>query len=205
MRLTRAEARQRNREALIEAAVAEMAVKGYAAARLEDIAERAEVTTGAIYSIFGSKQGLLAATIEHLGLRIGAATADLESPELTLPEVLRGLAGLYFRTAVSDGAHRQMAFELEATGAALRDPAVGEILRAAVTDAVDQCFAGLLTDRRITAAPKASRTTAEQAHRLAVAATALLSGLAQRAVLAPGTVTEDEFVSAALALASLAH
>ncbi|GAB4588036.1 TetR family transcriptional regulator [Nocardia sp. IFM 10818] len=205
MRLTRAEARQRNRAALIEAAIAEMAAKGYAAARLEDIAERADVTTGAVYSIFGSKQQLLAATVEQVGDRIDASTAELEDPDLTVTAVLHGLAAHYFRTATDDRARRHMAFELELTSAALRDPAIGEILVEAITGAGDKRISELLTDRRLAADPAAPRTNAEQAHRIAVAVNALLGGLAQRAVLAPDTVTEDDFHSAAAALASLAH
>lgn len=48
--MKRAEARQRNTTALLDAALTEMAAHGYAAARLEDIAARAGLTTGAVYS-----------------------------------------------------------------------------------------------------------------------------------------------------------
>jgi AcrR family transcriptional regulator len=54
------------REALLDAAVAEFASKGYEAATVAGIAERAGVTTGAVYAHFRSKLELL---LEAVGLR----------------------------------------------------------------------------------------------------------------------------------------
>ena len=57
------------RQALLDAAVAEFASKGYEAATVAGIARRAGVTTGAVYAHFRSKLGLL---LEAVGLH----TAD---------------------------------------------------------------------------------------------------------------------------------
>lgn len=203
MRLTRAEARQRSRAALIEAAITELAAKGYAAARLEDIAERAEVTTGSIYSIFGSKRQLLVAAVERLSDELVRDTADLEDPALSLDEVLRGIGSSWFRAATGSVARQQFAFELEMLGAALRDAAVGELLDEVVGVTNDERLTGLLVDRRIGDDPAARRTTEPQARRLAIAVAALMSGLAQRTLFLTDPLTEDDFVRPALALAAM--
>jgi AcrR family transcriptional regulator len=60
-----AEAAEATRVALIEKGVLTFAEVGYHAARLDDVAERAEVTRGAVYHHFGDKQGLLKAIIDR--------------------------------------------------------------------------------------------------------------------------------------------
>src|ERR1044072_1812618 len=62
MRMTRAEAKERNRRALLRAAFQVVPRDGYRA-KLDEIAERADLTTGAIYSLFGSKNGLVVALV----------------------------------------------------------------------------------------------------------------------------------------------
>ncbi|MGW2156943.1 TetR/AcrR family transcriptional regulator [Nonomuraea sp. NPDC001699] len=58
----------RDRRALLAAARLIVARDGHRA-RLEEIAEQAEMTTGAVYSLFGSKNGLLVALVtDYLGL-----------------------------------------------------------------------------------------------------------------------------------------
>jgi AcrR family transcriptional regulator len=52
-----------SRHALIDAAVEEFAAKGYEATKVSDIAERAGVTTGALYAPFEGKLDLLMATL----------------------------------------------------------------------------------------------------------------------------------------------
>ena len=63
MRRTKEEAAQ-TRQDLLEAALTIFSQQGYAAARLEDIAEAAGVTRGAIYHHFGSKADLFQALVE---------------------------------------------------------------------------------------------------------------------------------------------
>jgi len=58
MRLTRAEAKTRTRGQLLDAAARVFAQKGYAGASVDEIAEAAGYTTGALYSNFGSKEKL---------------------------------------------------------------------------------------------------------------------------------------------------
>jgi AcrR family transcriptional regulator len=82
------------RRALIEAAGEELSTQGYAFAPRADIAERAGVTTGAVYAHFDSKLDLL---IEALGLRtadkfVEVARVAADGPSGTLASALaRGL------------------------------------------------------------------------------------------------------------------
>ena len=68
-RLTRMETQQRNRARVIAAARDEFAERGYRDAKIDVIAERAELTRGAVYSNFPGKRALyfavLAADAEH--------------------------------------------------------------------------------------------------------------------------------------------
>lgn len=57
-RLTQAEAKARTRELLLDAAARTFARKGFAGASVDEIAEAAGYTVGALYSNFGSKERL---------------------------------------------------------------------------------------------------------------------------------------------------
>ncbi len=71
-RLTRDQRRSRTRRRLIDAAAKVFARQGYAGASLDEIAEEAGFTKGAVYSNFASKDDLfLTALEEHLTERIG--------------------------------------------------------------------------------------------------------------------------------------
>ncbi|GIF66585.1 TetR family transcriptional regulator [Asanoa ishikariensis] len=62
-RLSRAEAQSRNREKVLAAAHAEFLSRGYRAAKIDSIAERAELTRGAVYSNFPGKRALYFAVL----------------------------------------------------------------------------------------------------------------------------------------------
>ena len=57
-RLSKAEAKARTRELLLSAAARTFARKGFAGASVDEIAEAAGYTVGALYSNFGSKERL---------------------------------------------------------------------------------------------------------------------------------------------------
>lgn len=67
---------------ILEAALAEFAVRGFAAARMEDIATRAGVTKGTVYLYFDSKEDLFKSLVrESIGAAIDARMADAKSFE----------------------------------------------------------------------------------------------------------------------------
>src|SRR3954464_13741014 len=74
-RLTRAEQQAQTRSRVLEAADAVFARSGFHAARLEEIADQAGFTRGAVYSNFSGKDDLALAIIEQ---RIRTVTALLD-------------------------------------------------------------------------------------------------------------------------------
>lgn len=81
-RLTRAEAKARTRERLLDAAARVFAQKGLAGASVDEIAEAAGYSIGAVYSNFGGKEQLFVELLkERANDRVTQATeiaADLE-------------------------------------------------------------------------------------------------------------------------------
>jgi AcrR family transcriptional regulator len=79
-RLTRAQQQERTRAAVLAAARQEFAERGYADAKVDRIAERAELTRGAVYSNFPSKRALylavLIGSIEHTD-EVGSSNSGL--------------------------------------------------------------------------------------------------------------------------------
>jgi AcrR family transcriptional regulator len=80
--------RDRTRAKLLEAARALIREKGYEHTRLEDIAERAGMTTGAIYGNFKSRDDLFIA----LGQTYWAPIKPQVKPGSGLPEIMRAMA-----------------------------------------------------------------------------------------------------------------
>ncbi|MFE0026712.1 TetR/AcrR family transcriptional regulator [Amycolatopsis sp. NPDC059021] len=201
--MKRAESRQRNNTALIEAALAEMAAHGYRAARLEDIAARAGLTTGAVYSRFGGKRQLLLATVEHLARLLRDRLAELTEQDLTLHEALRGYALVTYRLALDENAAHWYAFEVEAAGLAAHDEELADAIATHASE-ITALLTHLLTGRVIDPGRRpARRTTPAQAARLTPAVRALTIGLAQQAIRTPDAVAEHYVVDATAALAHL--
>ena len=65
VRLTRAESRERTRAHLLEAAADVFAQRGFHGASVEEVADVAGYTKGAVYSNFASKDELLRETLEY--------------------------------------------------------------------------------------------------------------------------------------------
>ncbi|HET6317944.1 MAG TPA: TetR family transcriptional regulator [Chloroflexota bacterium] len=64
-RLTRVERQQRTRDDLLQAAAVVFARRGFAAASLDEVADDAGYTKGAVYSNFNSKEELFLAVLEN--------------------------------------------------------------------------------------------------------------------------------------------
>jgi AcrR family transcriptional regulator len=92
MRRTKEEA-ERTRKQLLDAGLTVFGDKGYAAARLSDIAEEAGVTRGAVYWHFGSKKGLMFAVLKEMSnpyIRIAAEVLESDLPaEERIREMIR--------------------------------------------------------------------------------------------------------------------
>lgn len=120
-------------ERLLAAAIEVFAERGYDRAGVAEIARRAGVTTGAIYSRYAGKAELLAAALEvH-------ATDDLDA--LFADHQFRGraedvlvIAGRHLVDPPTDDSGRGTTLLAEAFVAARRDPAVAALLRRDVLD-----------------------------------------------------------------------
>src|SRR5690606_31990048 len=77
VRLTRAQQQERTRAAVLSAAREEFAEHGYAAVKVDRIAERAELTRGAVYSNFPGERALyLAVLVELVESELAGAPAS---------------------------------------------------------------------------------------------------------------------------------
>jgi len=94
VRLTRVQQQERTRAAVLAAAAEEFARYGYADAKVDRIADRAELTRGAVYSNFASKRSLyLAVLLDSLpAVAPGGAEALGETVEGALSGVDRPVA-----------------------------------------------------------------------------------------------------------------
>ncbi len=195
--MTRAEARERNRRALLDAALQVVSRDGYRA-RLEEIAERAGLTTGAIYSLFGSKNGLLVDLVADY-LRPHYEEIEQAVPAgLDLLEAVDAFARYYRRSCDAPDARSRLSLEFTLLDMALHDPELGSRLATSIRSQENHLIA-LFTARSY----DGSVLTPPQARRLTTALRALFVGLGQGVSLglAPGA-DEQYFADAARALAS---
>ncbi|MFD8060242.1 TetR/AcrR family transcriptional regulator [Streptomyces cyaneofuscatus] len=195
--MTRAETKERNRRALLDAAFHVVSRDGHRA-RLDEIAERAGLTTGAVYSLFGSKSGLLGALVTdylqpHYEEIEQAIPADAD-----LLGAVDAFARYYRRTCDAADAPADQSLQFTLLGMALHDAEVGPRLAASVRAEEGRLIA-LFAGRR----HEGAVVTEGQAHRLTTALRAVFIGLSQGVLLglAPGA-DEQFFADTARALVS---
>lgn len=114
------------REALLDAAADVFADAGYAGSRVQEIAERAGVTTGAIYNRFSGKAELL---LEALEKHTNKLLETLSSADLSGSDVLALLGASLLRPQGPSSL-----LVLESFMAARREPDVAESLRPRLAD-----------------------------------------------------------------------
>ena len=116
--MTRVESKERTRRRLLAEAQRLFRERGYAATSLEQIAEAAEVTKGAIYGHFASKEDLMLSALEAAPAPDYSATLNDESRPLRerLAEFGRAVA------AEKPGDTEELAMYLEFYAALLRAP-----------------------------------------------------------------------------------
>jgi AcrR family transcriptional regulator len=188
-RMTRAESKERTRQRLLAEAQRLFRERGYAATSLEQIADAAEVTKGAIYGHFASKEDLMLSAIE--AAPAPGATAILSDQSRPLPERLAE----YGRAVAADNPRdaAELAVILEFYAALLRAP-----------DALNR-YSSRLEGRLQKLADAGSDEPAAGAAPVQAWAIgqAMLVGLQIYKRLAPGLVTPEVFERAFGLLASL--
>lgn len=186
-RLTRAESKERTRRRLLDAAARTFAQRGYTAASLEEIAEAAGFSVGAVYSNFDSKAALLAALMadRHVDLMdrvaqtIRVAGAQSQDPLAALGGVLIAIADKDIDAAVL-----KTEFWLQA----VRNP---DLMRleaessARTLEAVRDILADILDRNNV--------EDSVSVEDFATTTFALFSGLIRQRRIDPGRVTEETF------------
>jgi AcrR family transcriptional regulator len=116
-RVTRAESKERTRQRLLAEAQRLFRERGYTATSLEQIAEAAEVTKGAIYGHFASKEDLMLSALE------AAPAPDYSATLNDASRPLRERLAAFGRAAAQDpGDTGELAMFLEFFAALLRAP-----------------------------------------------------------------------------------
>ena len=115
--------RANSRAALIDAAFEEFSTKGYESATVAGIAERAGVTTGALYAHFSGKLDLLIATA---GLK---PIGDVLQSSMDVEPMPWTEAAKRIGEGMAEAPDRRMMLLLDVIVVARRDPHVAEILR----------------------------------------------------------------------------
>ncbi|MEU8347393.1 transcriptional regulator, TetR family [Actinomadura meyerae] len=195
--MTRAEAKERNRRALLDAAYEVVARDGYRA-KLDEIAERAGLTTGAVYSLFGSKNGLVLALVTDY-LRPHYEEIEQAVPAgVDLLGAVESFARYYRRSFDSPDALSVLSLQVTLLDMALHDRDLGAQLASSIRPQEEQLVA-VFTGRP----HNGGAVTSSQAERLVTALRALFVGLNQGVMLglAPGA-DEQFFVDSARALAT---
>ncbi|MET7399077.1 helix-turn-helix domain-containing protein [Dactylosporangium sp. NPDC005572] len=191
-RLSRSDQQERNRARIVDAARLEFAEHGYREARIDAIADRAELTRGAVYSNFPGKRALY---FEVLAADAAAVPAQGDASAGTVRDALGNLAREWVArlplTTRTDAS--LLGLELMA------EVAADQLTRLpfAQLKLLDAVVLGLAFERLDDAGGRSGLV------RLAQAALTLLHGTAQLAAAAPGFGDPFDTVRACQALADL--
>lgn len=183
-RLTREERRAETRERLLEAASEVFAAQGYHAASVDQVAERAGFSTGAVYSAFGSKEELFLALLD---VQLREETEQLEAATRDRPSIdarVRGAADQWMGFVEREPSLVLLYTEFWAY--AVRDPRVRPRIAAHYAD-VRAALCRLIA----AAATELGYELMMPAEQLAVAVDALADGIARQKLAEPEAVPDD--------------
>jgi AcrR family transcriptional regulator len=190
-RVTRAESKERTRQRLLAEAQRLFRERGYAATSLEQIAEAAEVTKGAIYGHFASKEDLLLSAIEAGRGTTPDYVALLNDRSRPVRERLEEFGRSVAAEGSEDGA--ELAVFLEFFAALLRAPDALQRYSSGLEQQLTE-IAGIDSDQTV------AGTTPVQAWTIGLA---LVVGLQIYQRMAPGLVTTEVFERALGLMAGL--
>lgn len=187
-RLTRAESKELTRKRLLDAAAQIFAQRGYAAASVEEVAEAAGFSVGAVYSNFAGKKELFAAVmhdrannqIDDIAAIIESAHAQSADPFTALGRMLIAIADKDIDTAVL-----RTEFWLHA----VRNPELMQI-EASSSNKTLEAVRGILTDMLGQNGVDVSAVSVDD---FATTTVALFSGLIRQRRIDPARVSEAMF------------
>ncbi len=187
-RLTRAESKEQTRRRLLDAAAHTFARKGYAGASVEEVAEAAGYSVGAVYSNFANKEELFSALMTDRAVNqmgevahiIDSARAQSKDPLEALGEMLIAIADKDIEVAVL-----RTEFWLHA----VRNPGLMQI-EASSSDKTLGAVRGILSDMLDRNGVDVSAVSVDD---FATTTVALFSGLIRQRRIDPTRVTEAMF------------
>ena len=192
VRLSRAETQERNRARVLDAARAEFADRGFRDAKIDTIAQRAELTRGAVYSNFPGKRALYFAVLADLAERAEPPSNPQRGADRR--EALGALA----RAWVTSIGHDELARDF------LPEVAAEEVTRRPFTQLMklDALLLSLALEAVHPVVPPPGSPPARLV-RLAEVVLATLHGASGLATAAPGFLEPFDVVSACEQLAGL--
>ncbi|AXJ09889.1 TetR/AcrR family transcriptional regulator [Arthrobacter sp. PM3] len=176
MRLSRVESKERTRQSLLDAAELLFAAQGPSVS-LEEISEAAGLSTGAVYSNFGSKRALIASVFERMTEAQLQRIEDAVRPEYDLRQTLSVITNCWAQVG-DEQVIAEARMELQVMLWALEEPELAPELGVGLAK-LDERMTGLLTDRLVAAG---RRTTVQDASRLLIHLRALVGYHATAAV-----------------------
>ncbi|MCV7433217.1 TetR/AcrR family transcriptional regulator [Mycolicibacterium bacteremicum] len=187
-RLTRAESKEQTRQRLLDAAAQVFARRGYAAASVEEIAETAGFSVGAVYSNFAGKDDLFSALMTDRAVNrmdtvaeiIGDAHAESQDPLRALGAMLIAMADKEIDVAVL-----RTEFWLHA----VRNPELMKIEAAASAKTLDS-VRGILSNMLERNGVDVERVSVDD---FATTTLAMFGGLIRQRRIEPERVTEQMF------------
>lgn len=189
-RLSRAETKEQTRQRLLESAARAFADKGFGGASLEEIAESAGYSTGALYANFASKEQLFMEVVAARRSRAAARRAEVVAQVFDQEaDPLGALSRLFVQVADRD---REFApLQAEFWLYAVRHPAAMEVIAAGLSDQVDalEPVVARALDRFGAIRDVAPRT-------VTMVMVALFTGLVRQRRLDPEAVPDDLFAEA---------
>ena len=196
-RLTRAEAKEQTRQRLLDSAALVFAEKGFGGASLEEIAESAGYSTGALYANFANKDQLFMEVVATRRARTAARRAEAVAEVFDQQtDPFGALSRLFVRVADRD---REFApLQAEFWLYAVRHPAAMGVIAAGLSDQVDALEPVVARAlQRFDADPGVAPREATVAPREAtMVMLALFHGLVRQRRLDPEAVPDDLFARA---------
>jgi AcrR family transcriptional regulator len=195
-RLTRAETQERNRAKVLAAARDEFTQRGFRDAKIDGIAERAELTRGAVYSNFPGKRALYFAILAEDAER--APAPPHHDPGLSVREALGAFARAWVARLplTTDAQHSPARLGMDLIPVVLADERTRRPFAQLMN--LDAILLGLALERL-----QPRRRPVGRLVRVAQAALTTLHGASQLAAAAPGFVEPFDIVSACEQLADL--
>jgi AcrR family transcriptional regulator len=193
-RLTRAQAKARTRQLLLDSAARVFAAKGFGGASLEEIAESAGYSTGALYANFDNKEQLFLELIatrraRALERRVEVVSQAFDDAIAKHQDPLDALSRLFARVADRD---REFApLQAEFWLYAVRNPAAMQVIAASLSDQVEA-----LEPMVARALEHSGVHNGVEPRAVTTILLAMFQGLVRRRRLDPAAVPEDMFAQA---------